>query len=422
VDVLVREGPDEIRQLINMSVPFDRKEDGSLSITLEGGHHMNRIVHAGGDATGRETVKTLVPIAQKRENISVWEHSFFWDIEQDGSKVIGAWVVRDAQLIFIRARAVILCTGGAGRVYSRSTNPWVATGDGIGACVRAGVKLSNMQFVQFHPTGLYDDTPNSRAFLISEAMRGEGGKLRSVAGERFMASQHPLEELAPRDIVSRAIVHQLSLDHEKFVNLDITHRDGEFLQKRFPTIYAECLRRNIRIEKDFIPVSPVQHYMVGGIQTDLWGETNLKGLFAVGECACTGVHGANRLASNSMLECLVFGHRCATMASSYEFSPETLPDANLKSFRWGTDPVAENLSEQIRETCDTYAGIIRTPKGMKKGYEIMQKLLDEAQSEQERSRDRQEACNLALTGLSILQAAQADPISRGCHYVQPDER
>ena len=428
VRVLVEEGPQDIRNLHSLDVPFDLTADGSLSMTREGGHHMNRIVHAGGDATGRETVKTLAPAAQRRDNISFWEHSFFWDLMVKNGRVCGAWVYqRDGKIHGLTARYVVLCTGGAGRIYSRSTNPAVATGDGIAACARAGVSVKNMEFIQFHPTGLYTEGSTGRAFLISEALRGEGALLRNRKGHRFMEGQHPLNELAPRDIVARAIFKEMRESGEPCVYLDITHKDAAFLQRRFPTIYSECAKHGIALEKDYIPVAPVQHYLVGGIAADLNSETNLPGLFAVGESACTGVHGANRLASNSMLECLVFGRRCAERINSCELervssyslerTEDTFTGPVPRCLPGDEDPAALTQQNRIRAICDRDAGIIRTPAGLVRGLDELASIMAEIEMQPLRTKSMQEALNMAVTARCVLEGALARQESVGTHYI-----
>ena len=418
VRVLVSEAPREIEILRQMAVPFDLAPDGTLSVTREGGHRQSRVVHAGGDATGRETVKTLETVALERGNISFWEQSFFIDLIQNERGVAGAYVWSRGALYAVSARCVILCAGGAGRVYSRTTNPAVATGDGIAAAYRAGAALKNMAFVQFHPTGLYEESKRSgRAFLITEALRGEGALLLNVNGERFMAGQHELAELAPRDIISRAIVRETQNGGEGCVYLDITAKDKAFLQKRFPTVYAECAKRGLYIEKDRIPVAPVQHYMVGGVATGLYAETSLSGLYAVGENACTGVHGANRLASNSMLECLVFGRRCAGHigAGAGELGKAELsapPDV-----RDGDDDTSSERAA-IQGVCDRDAGIIRTPRGLARGAAEVRAILDALEARKTNTRGARETLNMAATALCVLKSAAGRRESVGTHYVE----
>jgi len=310
--ILVNEGPKDIKTLVELNVPFDLDEYGEFHFTREGGHKKYRVVHAGGDATGRETILTLSHIVSKRENITFSGYTCLFDVLLNDGHVSGV-VVRylDSEFHLIKTKNVIIATGGIGQLYKSTTNPPVATGDGIAAAIRAGVNVTDIEFVQFHPTGLWDAARNGSDFLISEALRGEGGLLINSAGERFMVGVHELAELAPRDIVARGIAKELKRSGEKHAYIDITSKSEDFLKARFPTIFNECLKHEINIAYDKIPVSPIQHYLMGGIETDIDGCTNIKGLYACGEAANTGVHGANRLASNSMLECLVFGRRCA---------------------------------------------------------------------------------------------------------------
>jgi L-aspartate oxidase len=423
VRVLVTEAPREIGILRELAVPFDLAPDGALSVTREGGHRRRRVVHAGGDATGRETVKVLAAVAHERDNIEFWERSFFIDLIHSGERVTGAYVWSDGALSAVSARCVILCAGGSGRIYSRTTNPSVATGDGIAAAYHAGAELKNMAFVQFHPTGLYEESKSSgRVFLITEALRGEGALLRNSKGERFMAGQHELAELAPRDVVSRAIAREMLKAGEPCVYLDITAKDKAFLKRRFPTIYAECAERGLSIEEDLIPVAPVQHYMVGGVATGLYAETTLPGLYAVGENACTGVHGANRLASNSMLECLVFGRRCAeqinggteesaaSSASESPAPPEFLDNADRAD--------ARSERAAIRAVCDRDAGIIRTSQGLARGIAEIQAILESLEERKTHTRASRETLNMAVTALCVLESAARRHESVGTHYVE----
>ncbi|MCL2030700.1 MAG: L-aspartate oxidase [Oscillospiraceae bacterium] len=417
VRVLVSEAPREIEILRRMAVPFDLAPDGTLSVTREGGHRHSRVVHAGGDATGRETVKTLAAAAGERDNIRFWERSFFAGLLRDAERVTGAYVWSGGVPCAVSARCVILCAGGAGRIYSRTTNPAVATGDGVAAARRAGAELKNMEFVQFHPTGLYEERmPSGRAFLISEALRGEGALLLNAAGERFMAGRHELAELAPRDVVSRAIAREMTRSGHPCVYLDVTAKGKAFLQRRFPTIYAECAARGLYIERDRIPVAPVQHYMVGGVATGLYAETSLPGLYAVGENACTGVHGANRLASNSMLECLVFGRRCAAHIGGGAAPRGKAEIAALPGWQGGGDDT-EGERAAIRAVCDRDAGIIRTLRGLERGATEMRGILDALQARQTHGRDSLETLNMASAALCVLESAAGRPESAGTHYV-----
>ena len=313
VRVLVEEGPDRIQELIKWGAKFD-KAGGKFAFTREAAHSRNRILRARGDATGNEMVRALMAQAVRQQRIARLDYHFTVDLVVEGGRCCGAVVLDEnsGKQFVIPAKAVVLSTGGAGQVFARTTNPPNATGDGMAMAFRAGAELQDMEFVQFHPTSLY--LPSSPPFLLSEAMRGEGGQLRNNKGESFMTRYHPLGVLAPRDIVARAIWAEMAATRARHVYLDVTHLGSDFVKRRFPTIYATCLRHDIDITEEWIPVSPSAHYMMGGVTTDLNGATTLPGLFAAGEVACSGVHGANRLASNSLLEGLVFGRRAGVAA------------------------------------------------------------------------------------------------------------
>ena len=314
VEVLVREAPENIQNLIDLGVPFDRNPDGSLHVTREGGHHHNRIIHCGGDATGKTVTETLGKRCAERENIEIlWNHNLVDILTTETNDVCGAVLNDGKRDLVLKCGNVIVATGGAGQLYRYSTTPEGNTGEGIAACYRCGCEIRDMEFVQFHPTAFAVHKEGERVFLISEAVRGEGAILRNAAGEAFMhrPDGHPLRDLAPRDIVTRAVLQELQKNGGECVYLDASCMSDEFFAARFPTITEACEKVGIHPTKDFIPVHPTQHYMMGGVATGLHGETRVPGLYVCGEAACTGVHGANRLASNSTLECLVFGRRAA---------------------------------------------------------------------------------------------------------------
>lgn len=313
VEHMVKEGPERIKDLLEIGCNFDRQA-GELDLTKEGAHSRRRILHAGGDATGREISQSLVDQVLSSEKITVRENTFMIDLikrefEEKEALIKGALLVEesaDEQLIIL-ADAVIIAAGGCGQLYRNTSNPKVTTGDGIAAAYRAGAEIMDMEFMQFHPTILYN--PEGSRFLISESVRGEGGLLLNAEGERFMERYHELAELAPRDIVSRAITAEIKNSSAPCVYLDMRHQDKNYLKERFPTIYQELVEEGFAMESDLIPVIPAAHYLMGGIKTDLNGLSSLKGLYCCGEAACTGAHGANRLASNSLLEALVFAKR-----------------------------------------------------------------------------------------------------------------
>lgn len=420
VTVLVDEGPFDIRRLVEMNVPFDLNEDGDLSITREGGHRRNRIVHAGGDATGRETVKTLAAIAKNRPNITFFPQISFVDALLDYNGVCGA-VVNDKEYYLIATRNIVICTGGIGQLYTHSTNPAVATGDGIAAAKRAGARLDNMEFVQFHPTGLYSTSEESRSFLISEAVRGEGGLLKNLEGERFMVGRHELAELAPRDIVAREITRELKRTGACHAWVDITEKSESFLSARFPTIYNECLSRGINISRDYIPVCPVQHYLMGGITTDLNGLTNIEGLYACGEAANTGVHGANRLASNSMLECLVFGRRAADHINKGfplrgRLTSVSLPE--VPSIPYAQADRKAEIRNEIKLIMDKYGHVIRSAQGLEAASARLEEILDIIEHEYYEGREYLEILNMAIVAREIISAALKRKESVGAHYIE----
>ncbi len=313
VSIMVKGGPDSIRRLIDYGVPFDRKDDGKLKLTREGGHSKRRILHCGGDATGREITTALGKEVSKRKNIKVFWNNTCVDIITNNSGACGIIVNDGISDFVIKSSNIIIATGGAGQLYRYSTTPEGNTGEGISAASRAGCAVSDMEFVQFHPTAFALHNEGERVFLISEAVRGEGAVLVNKNGERFMSfeGQHPQKDLAPRDIVTRAILKEMRRVDDSRVYLDTSAMTREFFEKSFPTICAKCAEHGIFPPHDLIPVHPTQHYLMGGVVTDLNARTNIDGIYVCGEAACTGVHGANRLASNSTLECVVFARRAA---------------------------------------------------------------------------------------------------------------
>lgn len=425
VKTLVSEGPGEIRKLVEMHVPFDLNGEGDLDITREGGHRHRRIVHAGGDATGRETVKVLAHIVSLRSNVTFMPHNFCLDIlTDDNGEVCGCAVLDSTETPFVIAASnVVVATGGIGRVYKVSTNPSIATGDGLAAALRAGARLKDMEFIQFHPTGLWSDREENRAFLISESVRGEGGLLKNSAGERFMVGQHELAELAPRDIVARGITHELARTGEDHVFVDITSESEDYLEKRFPTIFTECLKRGIDISKDWIPVCPVQHYLIGGIETDLNARTAVEGLYACGEAASTGIHGANRLASNSMLECLVFGRRAAQDINGRLEKGVKTGSCNLPKISAVPETGGDfkDIIREVQELMNKYCGVIRREEDMKKALVRIEEIILRLESFSGHGREYAEAVNVASVAREILKAAIGRKKSVGAHYREDEQ-
>ena len=321
VRILVTEGPRRVRELVALGANFDLDDAGEIKLTREGGHHADRIAHAGGDATGREISRALIEALHAvtaDPGIEVIEHALVVDLLQDDTGAVCGTtlhVIGEGQVDGIgeaRARAVVLATGGLGQIYTSTTNPPVSTGDGVAAALRAGARVTDLEFIQFHPTVLWlGEGSTGQQPLISEAVRGEGAVLVDHDGVRFMQGEHPLADLAPRDVVARAILRRMAQTGRDHVYLDARHLGGAFLEQRFPGIVATCRSLGFDPATQLLPVAPAQHYASGGVETDHVGQTSLPGLYACGECACTGVHGANRLASNSLLEGLVFAHRIA---------------------------------------------------------------------------------------------------------------
>lgn len=414
--VLVEEAADNIRKLCSLGVNFD-KSGQQLSLTREGAHSVNRIIHSG-DTTGKEVCDKLIAVAQSKKNISIFESHFAVDLIIEEGKCKGVLVydeISDKIKIF-RSSSVVVATGGFGQIYSHTTNPEVATGDGVGICLRAGAQAMDMEFVQFHPTVLYH--PKDKSFLISEAVRGEGAQLKNCHGERFMNKYHELGELAPRDVVSRAIFKEMSLTDSQNVFLDITFKDRDHLEGRFPNIFKTCLEYGIDISKDYIPVAPAEHYCMGGIKTDVHGQTNIPGLYACGEVACTGIHGANRLASNSLLEGLVFGRKIARRigddGNHCDISPIDT-QINYVSNK-ENDAALKAIKEEIQATMTKYVGIIRNEHSLDKAAEIIKNIYVKYSDFVGFSLVKLEVLNMLTVAGLVIESAIERKESRGAHY------
>jgi len=430
VEVLVREGPRLIHWLIEMGAQFDRVAGEVLALGREGGHSRNRIVHAA-DHTGYEIERTLLIAARRTPQITVLEHYQALDLVLQDGMCTGVRVLDTltGDLFEIRARAVLLATGGCGQVYLHTSNPPIATGDGIAMAWRAGAIIANMEFIQFHPTTLYHtDAPS---FLISEAVRGEGGILRRRDGYRFMPHYDSRAELAPRDIVARAIDAELKKTGDPCVYLDITHLAPDFIRKRFPTIYQTCLQYGIDITREPIPVVPAAHYTCGGVWTDLHGRTTIPRLYACGEVACTGVHGANRLASNSLLEALVFAERAALHVARHLDEPPPQPKPSCITTCLAPPAPAPRTSNyadnwdatrlRLRQLMQKQVGIVRTVARLQEAYCTLETLAAQLEAAYRSTHPSVESCearNLAACALLITQSALARKESRGLHYVQ----
>lgn len=372
---VVADGPARVQELIDLGLKFSRESGGGYDLGREGGHSARRILHVK-DMTGKAIEDALLKAIGREPRVALFEHLFGIDIITSGRgkqrRVRGLYAldVMDGRVITFQAPVIMLSTGGAGRVYQYSTNPEIATGDGIAMAYRAGVEIRNLEFIQFHPTTLY--AADNKRFLISEAVRGEGAVLRNFEGEAFMAGYHPQADLAPRDIVARAIDAEIKASGAPHVWLDITHRNATYLRKRFPKIYRACKNRGFDLSTDYVPVVPAAHYTCGGVATNLAGETDLPGLYACGEVACTGLHGANRLASNSLLEAVVVAHRAGESVKRY-FAK--LPQSRAASIpEWvdlgGHDDdervVISHNWDELRRAMWDYVGIMRTTKRLER--------------------------------------------------------
>lgn len=428
VELTVRSAPAAIQELIGYGVQFSRSEGGSeYDLGREGGHSQRRILHAK-DLTGQEVVRALVERALAHPNITFLSQQMAIDLittrrlgMEGADRVLGAYVydVRSRQVGVYRAPVVVLATGGLGKVYRYTSNPDVATGDGVAMAYRAGAAVANMEFVQFHPTCLFH--PHAKSFLISEAVRGEGARLITREGVRFMEKAHPMGELAPRDIVARAIDAELKRSGADCVYLDITHRDAAWIKDRFPGIYGQCLRFGIDITQAPIPVVPAAHYACGGVRTDLDGQTNIANLYAIGEVASTGLHGANRLASNSLLEALVFANQAIHHVNAH---PVVDPGYDLPSWNdlgaldSDEEVVVSHNWDEVRSLMWNYVGIVRTDKRLHRALRRIELLQQEIRSyywEFRVTGDLIELRNLALVAELIIRSALARKESRGLH-------
>ncbi len=413
VRVLVEEGPLRIMELIEWGALFDM-EGSKLAFTREGAHSKKRVLHAHGDATGKELERVLLNKVKTYENVRRYSYAFALDLIIKDNECLGAYLLTDEGIKTVLSRSVILATGGAGQIYERTTNPQVATSDGMAIAFRGGAIVEDMEFVQFHPTSLYKEgAPN---FLLSEAMRGEGAILRNKEGVAFMDSYHPMAELAPRDVVSRAIVSEMVKTGSEYVYLDLRHLDPEFIKKRFPRIYSTCMLYGIDITTTEIPVTPAAHYIMGGVKTDIHGRTNINGLLSAGEVACTGVHGANRLASNSLLEGLVYGARAGRTAFMVGKNREipSLKEIDEPSYD-DTIRGHETIRSELRRMMWQKAGIIRCGESLKEMEEWLIKWKDIMRC-RPRTRPENELRNMLIVSLLIVRSALKRRGSIGAHY------
>jgi L-aspartate oxidase len=432
VRMVVESGPEAIQNLIDWGVRFSKNDDDSYDLTREGGHSQRRIYHAS-DMTGQEIERALVDAVRRHPNITIYEHHIAVDLITEAKtthrrlrpdRCLGAYIldIKKREVITFGARITVLATGGAGKVYLYTCNPDVATGDGVAMAYRAGATIANMEFMQFHPTTLYH--PLAKSFLISEAVRGEGAILRRRDGTAFMEDYHPLKDLAPRDIVARAIDNEMKVHGDDCVFLDITHRTVDYIRERFPNIYETCLSYGIDMTSQPIPVVPAAHYLCGGVRVDQWGESDIHNLFAIGEASCTGLHGANRLASNSLLEGVVYGQRAAIRSLERRNEQEpSLPPIQPWDYGNATNSdeevvVAHNWDE-IRRCMWNYVGIVRSSKRLVRALRRIQMIQEEITDyywDFYPTSDLIELRNITTVAELIVRCALERQESRGLHF------
>ncbi|MCH4887382.1 L-aspartate oxidase [Acidaminobacter sp. JC074] len=411
--IMVEEGGSNIEALMSMGVHFDCDADGNLLLTKEGGHSKRRIVHYK-DTTGQEIIRGLLEACLEKDNISLKDHIFVTDLICEDDQVQGVKLIVNDRIESVYASKVVIATGGVGGLYEHTTNASIATADGIAIGARIGAEVADMEFVQFHPTAL--NKKDDAHFLISEAVRGEGGILRNEAGEAFMERYHPLKDLAPRSVVSKAIIEESNKQGNQNIYLDVTHLPEDYIKNRFPNIYIKCLSYEIDMIKDLIPIVPVQHYMMGGLKTDAIGRTNIKGLYACGEVACTGVHGANRMASNSLLEAIVFANR---VAEDINVAEVIVPDLK-KSFEAIDDSScikSHTYKQQLKHIMSEHVFIFRSKHDLIYALELIEGMNVDL-SKKCNSQEAFELRNMIFVSKLIIKAAIARETSLGSHIIE----
>ncbi len=415
VRILVTEGVDRVNDLINMGMNFD-KRGGEFELGKEGGHSRRRVLHAGGNATGIELVNFLIPKVKESKNITLFENIFIHSLLVQQNECFGAvgFDFISGENIRFNSKSTFIATGGAAGIFRRSTNPETTTGDGIAIAYEAGAEVANMEFVQFHPTSFYSES--GETFLIGEALRGEGAHLLNINKERFMPKYNKLAELSPRDIVSRSVHKEMEKADSDFMYLKASHLDGDYLKERFKNIHEKASSFGIDITKDLIPVAPAAHYLIGGIRTNLAAQTNIEGLFAFGEAAITGVNGANRLASNSLLECLVFGKIAVDEAVKKIHEPKTEFNSEIKLISLSPDNEAKFLKvkKKVQKIMTKRVGIVRNESSLNKASNKLEKLKTEFQIDQNELNDLRIRF-LFDTAKLVINSALLRQESRGTH-------
>ncbi|HPH99286.1 MAG TPA: L-aspartate oxidase [Chitinophagaceae bacterium] len=440
VELVVKEGPKRIQEIIEWGAQFDKDAQGDYQLGKEGGHSISRILHHK-DITGKEMERALLQAISQQKNIQLIHHCFVLDLitqhhlgyfitkATPNIECYGVYALnlQTNQIENIQAAITMLATGGNGQAYRTTTNPTIATGDGVAMAYRAKAHIENMEFIQFHPTALYQQGI-SPSFLITEAVRGDGGILRNKQGEAFMKQYDARKDLAPRDIVARAIDNEMKRAGTEHVWLDCTHMDIEKFKEHFPTIYAKCLSIGIDVMKDMIPVAPAAHYSCGGIKTDAWGRSSIKNLYACGECASTGLHGANRLASNSLLEAMVFAHRAyIDSIKKIDALTQSSPNEGSQVGAWNAEGTTEPkemilITQSLKELqllMSDYVGIVRTNERLRRAMRRLDILFEETEELYQKTQVSPQLCelrNLITVGYLIVKSAQLRKESRGLHY------